>query len=231
MAFAREGLRVVVVGRRAGALVETAGLVEAVSGEALMVQADVSDEAEVRQMVERAVERFGRLDVAANCAARPPGSGILELSAADFDSTIATNLRGAWLSTKYEAEAMVVSGGGAIVNVSSISAVSGGPSGYSASKAGVEGLTRGAAGELAPYGIRVNALRAGLFDTPMLHEAWDTGDDAEAVLAPGAAASMLHRIGDPAEAAAAIVWLCSSAASYVTGTCLAVDGGTLARWI
>lgn len=229
--FARGGLKVAVVGRRPEALAETVALVEAECGEALAIQADVSCEEDVRRMVEHAIDRFGRLDAAANCAALPPGGGILELSTTDFDRAMATNLRGVWLSTKFEAKAMIGAGAGAIVNVSSVSAVSGGPSDYSASKAGVEGLTRGAAGELASYGIRVNALRAGLFDTPMLHEAWNTGDDPETALAPAANAAMLKRIGDPAEAAAAIIWLCSPAASFVTGTCMAVDGGILARWV
>jgi len=120
--------------------------------------------------------------------------------------------------------------GGSILNVSSVSAQHGGPSDYAASKAGVEGLTRGAAGELAEYGIRVNAVRPGLFDTPMLHTAWETGDNPESVLAPGVAATMLGRVGHPSEAAEAILWLCSPASSYVTGSCLTVDGGISARW-
>jgi NAD(P)-dependent dehydrogenase (short-subunit alcohol dehydrogenase family) len=118
--------------------------------------------------------------------------------------------------------------GGAIVNVSSISAVVGGPADYAAAKAGVEGTTRAVAEELDPHQIR--ALRAGLLDTPMLHDAWNTGSDPEAVPAPGIAATILGRIGDPREAAAAIARLCSPGAAYVTGTCLAVDGGILARW-
>jgi NAD(P)-dependent dehydrogenase (short-subunit alcohol dehydrogenase family) len=161
----------------------------------------------------------------------PPGGAILDLPVQDFDRTIATNLRGAWLTTKMVALAMRESGGGAIVNVSSVSAKAGGPSDYAASKAGVEGLTRGAAEELAIWGIRINALRAGLFDTPMLHATWSTGKDPENVLAPGAAATMLKRIGRPEEAAAAILWLCSNDASYVTGACIDVDGGILGRWL
>jgi NAD(P)-dependent dehydrogenase (short-subunit alcohol dehydrogenase family) len=161
----------------------------------------------------------------------PPGGAIHEIDVDVFDRTIATNLRGVWLSMKFEAEAMIQTGGGAIVNVSSVSAAAGGSSDYSASKAGVEGMTRGAAEELAEFGIRVNALRAGLFDTPMLHEAWDTGADPDTALEPGAQASMLKRIGDPVEAAEAIVWLSSSAASFVTGSCLTVDGGVLGRWL
>jgi NAD(P)-dependent dehydrogenase (short-subunit alcohol dehydrogenase family) len=231
IAFADRGYGVVVVGRRRTALDATVEEVARRGGAALAVAADVSDEADARSMVDRALERFGRLDAAANCAAVKPGEGILNQALADFDRAIAINLRGVWLSVKFEALAMKERGGGSIVNVSSISAVVGGPADYSASKAGVEGLTRGAAEELAHCGIRVNVVRAGLFDTPMLHDAWQTGDDPETVLAPGAAAAMLRRIGDPMEAAHAIVWLCSPEASFVTGTCLDVDGGVLGRWI
>lgn len=229
--FAQTGARVALVGRSMSSLRATADAIESTGGVALPLSADVSNEADVQTAVRATVERFGPIDVAANCAALAPGGAVHEITAEVFDRTIATNLRGTWLAVKYEAEAMVRAGGGAIVNVSSISAAGGGPSDYSASKAGVEGLTRGAAEELAQFGIRVNALRAGLFDTPMLHEAWETGDDPDTVLASAAEVSMLKRIGDPAEAAEAIVWLCSSAASFVTGSCMTVDGGILGRWI
>jgi NAD(P)-dependent dehydrogenase (short-subunit alcohol dehydrogenase family) len=231
LAFAERGCAVVVAGRRQEPLVEVTNAIDAGGGISLAVTCDVSSEPDVRRLVERSMEEFGRIDATANCAALRPGGSILELPVEDFDRTIATNLRGAWLITKCAALAIGESGGGAIVHVSSISALVGGPSDYSASKAGVEGLTRGAAEELAPLGIRVNALRAGLFDTPMLHVAWATGEDPDKVLAPGTAATMLKRIGRPEEAAAAILWLCSSDASYVTGTCIDVDGGILGRWL
>ena len=231
LAFAQRGYRVVVAGRRREQLAEVSNLIDGGGGASLAVKCDVSSEAEVRRLVERSVEEFGKLHAMANCAAMPPGRAILDLPVEDFDRTIATNLRGAWLTTKMVALAMRESGGGAIVNVSSVSAKAGGPSDYAASKAGVEGLTRGAAEELAIWGIRVNAVRAGLFDTPMIHAAWSTGNDPENVLAPGAAATMLKRIGRPEEAAAAILWLCSNDASYVTGACIDVDGGILGRWL
>jgi NAD(P)-dependent dehydrogenase (short-subunit alcohol dehydrogenase family) len=230
VALAEAGASVVVAGRRAEPLAETVRMTRDAGGHAIEAVCDVSDEESVRAMVEAATSNFGRLDVAANCAALPPGGPIDEITTEQFDRTIAVNLRGMWLSVKYEAAAMAVTSGGAIVNVSSVSAQHGGPSDYAASKAGVEGLTRGAAGELAAYGIRVNALRAGLFDTPMLHAAWETGDDPETVLAPGVAATMLGRVGYPSEAAQAILWLCSPDSAYVTGSCLTVDGGISARW-
>jgi NAD(P)-dependent dehydrogenase (short-subunit alcohol dehydrogenase family) len=231
LAFAERGYAVVVAGRRERPLSEVANVIRGRGGVALAFKCDVSSEDDVHRLVERATSEFGQVDATVNCAALPPGGAVLELSVQDFDRTIATNLRGAWLVTRSAALAMRESGGGVIVHVSSVSAMVGGPSDYSASKAGVEGLTRGAAEELATYGIRVVALRAGLFDTPMLHSAWDTGEHSEEVLAPGAAATMLKRIGRPDEAAAAILWLCSPDASYVTGTCIDVDGGLLARWL
>jgi NAD(P)-dependent dehydrogenase (short-subunit alcohol dehydrogenase family) len=231
LVFAERGYRVIIAGRRNKQLVEVANLIDGDGGASLAIKCDVSSEDDVRRLVERSVEEFGRIDAMANCAALQPGGAIFEMTVEDFDRTVATNLRGAWLITKMVALAMRESGGGAIVHVSSVSAVAGGPSDYAASKAGLEGLTRAGAEELAPWGIRVNALRAGLFDTPMLHAAWSTGEDLDSALAPGAAATMLKRIGRPEEAAAPIFWLCSTDASYVTGACFDVDGGILGRWL
>jgi NAD(P)-dependent dehydrogenase (short-subunit alcohol dehydrogenase family) len=231
LAFAERGYSVVVAGRREEPLSEVVNIIHTRGGTALAVKCDVSSEGDVYQLLERTTQEFGRVDAAVNCAALQPGSAILESSVEDFDRTIATNLRGAWLTTRFAAFAMRESGGGVIVNVSSVSAMRGGPSDYSASKAGVEGLTRGAAEELAPWGIRVVALRAGLFDTPMLHRAWGTGEHPEEVLAPGVGATILKRIGRPEEAATAILWLCSPDASYITGTCIDVDGGIMAHWL
>ena len=230
LAFGSAGASVVVAGRRQEPLDHTVSLIEEQGGRACAVACDIAEPDEVRDLVARAMEMFGRLDAAANCAAAPPGPDILHSTVEQLDEVIRVNLRGTWLLIRHEAEAMRANGGGAIVNVSSISAVVGGPSDYAASKAGVEGLTRATAEELASDGIRVNALRAGLFDTPMLHDTWETGDDPEAALAPGVAATIAGRVGRPEEAAAGIFWLCSDAASYVTGTCLEVDGGILARW-
>lgn len=231
LAFAERGYGVIIAGRRKEQLLDVASLIDGGGGASLAITCDVSSEEDVQRLVECSVEEFGRIDAMANCAALQPGGAIFDTSVADFDRAIATNLRGAWLTTKMVALAMRESGGGAIVHVSSVSAMAGGPSDYAASKAGVEGLTRAAAEELALWGIRVNALRAGLFNTPMLHAAWVTGENPEKVLAPGVAATMLKRIGRPEEAAAAILWLCSTDASYVTGACINVDGGILGRWL
>ena len=156
------------------------------------------------------------------------------LSADAFDATIAVNLRGCFLSMKHEVPAMLAGSGGAIVNVSSVNAVMATAEGaaYCASKAGVESLTATAALELATRGVRVNALRAGAFITPMHERFLDVmGEDRQASIEIYEGLAPMARRGEPAEAAEAALWPCSDAASYVTGTCLSVDGGIQAGFI
>ena len=147
----------------------------------------------------------------------------------DFDQVLNVNLRGAWLLIRAGAKAMIDSTNpGAMVTVSSINALRPGTVDYSTSKAGVEGLTRAAANMLGEHHIRVNAVRSGFIDTAMLRYAWDVPPDVPFPIGPEHATNVpLGRVGQPAETAAAIVWLCSSSASYVTATCLDVDGGAL----
>jgi NAD(P)-dependent dehydrogenase (short-subunit alcohol dehydrogenase family) len=196
--------------------------------DALIVAGDVADPTVAAQMVNAALDRFGRLDAAANCAAIiRPRKSIFDMTVEEFDEVLNINLRGLWLSVKHEMAAMRAEGG-AIVNVSSANAVRSAELAYSASKAGVEGLTRAAAAEGGSLGIRVNALCSGAIWTPMLDAANGAGGRRETLEAAFRQHIPLGRIGEPAEAAAAIVWLCSPAASYVTGTCVEVDGGLLA---
>jgi len=229
--FAREGAAVVVAGRRAGPLAETVEEIEAAAGRALAVAADVSLPDDVSRVVATAAGDFGRLDAVANCAAIVDRvEGLLTGSVEQFDQLMGVNLRGAWLVVRTAAQAMIDAGNpGAIVTVSSVNALRSGTVDYSTSKAGVEGLTRSAAKTLGPHGIRVNALRSGAVDTAMLRYAWDVADDVPFPIGPEDADTIpLGRVGQPSEAAKAIVWLCSAAASYVTGTCLDVDGGLMA---
>jgi NAD(P)-dependent dehydrogenase (short-subunit alcohol dehydrogenase family) len=183
-------------------------------------------------MVRRAVAVYGRLDAALNNAGgyRLVGGkrGLTaDLDEAVWDSVVAVNLKGVWLSMKYEIEQMLEGDGGAIVNNSSNDGLRGAPysSPYVASKHGVIGLTKTAAIEYAKLGIRVNAVCPGWILTPPVKMLME--DD------PGAEAEMLSqepigRFGEPQEVAEAVLWLCSEAASYVTGHALAVDGGYLA---
>jgi NAD(P)-dependent dehydrogenase (short-subunit alcohol dehydrogenase family) len=229
-AFAAEGASVVVAGRRERELSEVVALVNDAGGRALAVPTDVSQEADVRHLVERTVTELGGLAAVANCAAvADRDETMLTGTVADFDRVMGVNLRGAWLLLRTAGQAMVDLGSrGAIVTVSSINALRPGTVDYSASKAGVEGMTRGAAQVLGPHGIRVNVVRSGFVDTDLLRYAWDVPPGVPFPIGPGEETNVpLGRVGQPAETAQAIVWLCSSAASYVTGTCLDVDGGAL----
>ena len=197
--------------------------------EARFVAADVTDGGAVRAAVADAVEAFGRLDCAANCAGVGGGhASTHEYPEDEWDRIVAVNLRGTWLAMCAEIEAMLAAGGGAIVNVSSTLGLRGSPFGspYSASKHGVLGLTRTAALEYAAHGIRVNAVCPGAIDTPMM--------DATFQRFPGFKEALtgfvpMGRMGGPDEVAGAIAWLSSDAASFVTGEALTVEGGLLSR--
>jgi NAD(P)-dependent dehydrogenase (short-subunit alcohol dehydrogenase family) len=197
--------------------------------EARFVAADVTDGGAVRAAVADAVEAFGRLDCAANCAGVGGGhASTHEYPEDEWDRIVAVNLRGTWLAMRAEIEAMLAAGGGAIVNVSSTLGLRGSPFGspYSASKHGVLGLTRTAALEYAAHGIRVNAVCPGAIDTPMM--------DATFERFPGFKEALtgfvpMRRMGGPDEVAGAIAWLSSDAASFVTGEALTVEGGLLSR--
>lgn len=229
--FAQEGAAVVVAGRRLAPLEQVVGEIEALGSGAMAYRADISVPDEVDRLVAATVDRFGSVHAVANCAAVVDRvENMLTGGVDDFDQVINVNLRGAWLLLRAAAKAMIASGsGGAMVTVSSINALRPGTVDYSTSKAGVEGLTRAAANLLGQHGIRVNAVRSGFIDTEMLRYAWDVPADVPFPIGPGHQANVpLGRVGQPHESAAAIVWLCSRAASYVTGTCLDVDGGALA---
>jgi NAD(P)-dependent dehydrogenase (short-subunit alcohol dehydrogenase family) len=228
--FAEMGARVVAsdvdVDRGAAAI---ADLSEA-GHDAVFVPADITDDPAVAALVRSAIETYGRLDCAANCAGVGGGHATTHEYPDDrWDQVVAINLRGTWLAMRREIEAMVSQGtGGAIVNVSSTLGVRGSPfaSPYTASKHGVLGLTRTAAIEYAAAGIRVNAVCPGAIDTPMMDETFERF--------PGFRESLLGfvpigRLGRPAEVASAIAWLSSDAASFITGEALAVEGGLLAR--
>ena len=194
------------------------------------VAADVAEEGAVAGLVDETVRAFGRLDLAANCAGVGGGhANTHEYPVEDWDRIVGVNLRGTWLAMRAELAALVAQGdGGAIVNVSSTLGLRGSPFGspYSASKHGVLGLTRTAAIEYAPYGVRVNAVCPGAIDTPMMDETFDRFPGFREALTGFVP---MGRMGGPGEVAAAIAWLASDAASFVTGEALSVEGGLLAR--
>jgi NAD(P)-dependent dehydrogenase (short-subunit alcohol dehydrogenase family) len=196
---------------------------------AIAVRCDVADEAEVAAMVERAVSTFGRLDAAYNNAGvQSPAVEMADASGEEYDRVMAINLRGVWNCMKYELRQMRKQGSGAIVNCSSIGGLIGlpGRATYHASKHGVIGLTKSAALEYATKGIRINAVCPGTIDTPMVAEMLAKEPDAMREILKD---QPIGRLGRPEEVAAAVLWLCSTAASFVIGHALAVDGGYTAH--
>jgi NAD(P)-dependent dehydrogenase (short-subunit alcohol dehydrogenase family) len=238
-AFAEAGAKVVLAARRAERGEAVAQAIREAGGEARFIQADVSKPDDVARLVADTVAAYGRLDAAFNNAAGVEGAFALtaEFSEKQFDRSVAENLKSVWLCMKHEIHVMLAQfpAGGAIVNTSSVNGLGGAPGGalYSAAKAGVLALTKSAAQEYATQGIRVNALVAGAFLTPMLESAFEhhgggTPEGAAAARAKYEEYIALRRIGRPEEAAAAVVWLCSDVASYVTGHSMIVDGGMTA---
>jgi NAD(P)-dependent dehydrogenase (short-subunit alcohol dehydrogenase family) len=195
----------------------------------LSVACDVSDEQQVAAMADQTVAAFGRLDMAFNNAGiQAPPCDAADESAEIFDRVNAVNLRGVWACMKHELRHMRVQGSGAMVNCSSLGGLVGlpGRAAYHASKHGVIGLTRSAALEYAPRGIRINAICPGTFETPMVTGMISSGelDPAEAL-----ANQPIGRLGRADEIASTVLWLCSPGASFVLGVALPVDGGYTAQ--
>jgi NAD(P)-dependent dehydrogenase (short-subunit alcohol dehydrogenase family) len=196
---------------------------------ALAVGCDVADEEQVAALVERTVDTFGRLDLAFNNAGiQAPPTDAADEPAETFDRVNAINLRGVWACMKHELRPMRAQGSGAIVNCSSLGGLVGlpGRAAYHAAKHGVLGLTKSAALEYAPRGIRINAICPGTIETPMVADMLAKGelDRDEAI-----ANQPIARLGQASEIAAAVLWLCSPGASFVIGVALPVDGGYTAR--
>jgi NAD(P)-dependent dehydrogenase (short-subunit alcohol dehydrogenase family) len=226
IAFAREGAKVVVSDVNVESGEETVRLIRESGGDSLFVKTDVLSTAEVESLVKKVVANYGRLDCAFNNAgiAGAIGSSTHEYPDESWERVIGINLKGVWLSMRYEIPQMLKQGGGAIVNTASIWGLVGAPgaSAYVASKHGVVGLTRAAALEYAPRGIRINAVNPGTIRTPILDPFIAAMPEFESMMT---ARHPIGRIGLPEEVAAAVVWLCSDAASFVIGQNLPVDGG------
>ncbi len=225
--FARRGAGVVVADRDGAAVEAAAGELRAAGADARGVRADVTDRDDVAAMVATALESFGRLDVAVNSAgvtgtyARLPDQQL-----DDWERTVAVNLTGTFLCLQAEIPPMLEAGGGAVVNISSAAGLMGFAKlpAYVASKHGVVGLTKSVALEYARKGVRVNVLCPGDIRTPMLAGFAGSEDALDAM----GRNVPLGRLGTPEEVAEAIVWICSDAASFVTGSTFSVDGGVLA---
>lgn len=220
--FAKEGAKVVIAARRTEEGEETVRLVKEAGSEALFVQTDVTNASQIEALVNKTVESYGRLDCAFNNAGFGKLIPLTERTEEDWDSEIDVNLKAVWLCLKYEIPAMLKTGGGAIVNMASMGGAVIGTSSFSAyqaAKSGVVGLTRSAAIEYASQKIRINAVSPGLISTDIL------AGLPEEVLQEMTATIPLQRLGEAEEVAEAVVFLCSNAASYITGQNLVIDGG------
>lgn len=229
LAFAAAGAKVAVASRGAKGNAETVELIRKSGGEAVAFEVDVSKEADVVAAVTRTVERYGRLDCAVNNAGVAPRfRSVFEFSEAEWDEIMDINLKGVWLCMKHEIGQMLKQGGGSIINMSSTAGLCGArwQALYSASKHGVLGLTRTAALELATSRIRVNAVCPGVVQRTTLVERVKAEQPEMAQMI--AATHPMNRVADPEEVAAAVLWLASDAASFVTGSALSVDGGFMA---
>jgi NAD(P)-dependent dehydrogenase (short-subunit alcohol dehydrogenase family) len=225
--FAKEGAKVVFSGRRELEGNETLNLVRAEGGDGLFVRSDASKSADIESLVQKTVDEYGRLDVAFNNAGvEGKWVPLIEQTEENWDQVHSINLKGVWLSMKYEIRQMLKQGGGgAVVNMSSVAGLIGaaGAGVYVASKHGVLGLTKSAAIEYAQDGIRVNAVCPAVIETPMAERAFGE---------PGVSKRMvslhpLGRFGKPMEVAKAVLWLCSDKSSFTTGQYIGVDGGLL----
>ena len=228
MAFAQEGAKVVVADIMVEGGEETVSLIKASGGTAIFVKTDVCIAKDVEEMVDTAVREFGRLDCAFNNAGIDGNvSPLHEQTEEDFDRVIQINLKGVWLCMKYEILQMLKQGRGAIVNASSIAGLTGqGTAPYGASKHGVVGLTKVAALQNATTGIRVNAVCPAAVYTPMVEKLMQSDPKMKLYIET---MQPMGRVGQPEEIAQAVVWLCSDAASFITGHALPVDGGLVAK--
>jgi NAD(P)-dependent dehydrogenase (short-subunit alcohol dehydrogenase family) len=224
-AFAEAGAAVVMADYREDTVQEQANLLASAGHNVIAVGCDVSDDAQVEQMIERTIAKFGRLDAAFNNAGvmariAPTSDSTRE----EFDRVIGINLRGVWACMKYELRQMERQGSGSIVNNASVGALTGNPGigSYIASKHGVVGLTRTAALEYIKKGIYVNAVNPGLIDTQIARDVVSGSEEAYADIAKQVP---IGRAGRPEEIAAAVLWLCSTGASYIVGQAITVDGG------
>ena len=227
--FAREGAKVVAADITVEGGEETVRQIQAAGGDATFVKTDVSKAAEVEALVNKTVETYGQLDCAFNNAGIEGAAKFTtECTEEEFDRTIAVNVTGVWLCMKYEIQHMLSHGGGSIVNTASAAGLIGLPSAsdYVASKHAVVGLTKTAALEYAKSGIRVNAVCPGAIATPMIARSAQAipGFDELAV-----AMEPVGRFGQSSEIGEAVAWLCSDAASFVTGIPMSVDGGMVAQ--
>ncbi len=228
--FSKEGAKVVVVDWDADAGEGTAGEIRRSGGEAIFVRCDVSDEQQVRAMVQAALDAYGRIDILVNNAGIGVYKSVLDATSEDWDRCLAVNLKGVFLCSKYVIPHMQAVGKGAIVNISSVHAHAtvNGVAPYAASKGGVTALTRNMAIDYGPA-IRVNAIAPGWVLTPLIQSIFDSYPDPEEQRRIVEQRQVMKRIGQPEDIGYAAAFLASDEASFITGTQLFVDGGLTAQ--
>jgi len=229
VAFAREGAKIVITGRREREGQETVDLIKKAGGEATFIKTDVAKERDVKAMVEETVKTYGRLDYAFNNAGIEGNiAPLVEQSIDNYEAVLGINVKGVFLSMKYEIPEMLKTGGGAIVNMSSVGGLIGFPgmSLYIASKHAVLGLTKSAALEHAKSGIRINSVCPAAIETVMVDRFVGKEGESRQQLA---GMHPIGRMGKPEEIASAVLYLCSDGASFITGQSLTVDGGFTAQ--
>lgn len=228
---AEQGCKVVIAGRDPQKAQDILEEISSIGYSAQFIQTDILESKQVEHLIDEVVRIHGRIDFACNSAAIDEGMGVplADVEEKDYDFQMGVNLKGIWLCMKYQIKQMLKQGGGSVVNVSSINGLGGakGASIYSAAKSGMLGLTKSAAQEYATSGIRINALCAGVFHTPMLERVFARAnpEDPSEIEELYKANIPLQRIGNPSEAAEAILYLLSDKASYVTGHSMIIDGG------
>ena len=228
--FAANGAQVAIAGRNIERGEAALAQLKDTGADAIFVPTDVSKASDVENLINTVISTFGHLDYAFNNAAAPPATSsmgpIINLTEEQWDTTLDVNLKGVWLCMKYQIPVMMGNGGGVIINTSSTAGgkAMAGMGAYVASKHGLNGLTKSAALEYAEAGIRINVVMPGPIATPMMEQASAVIPNAEAAFA---AQTAVKRVGRAEEIAEAVVWLCSDAASYITGAAIPVDGGML----
>lgn len=229
--LSEEGARIVAVDRNAESGQATVARIHAQQGEALFVQADVSQEADAQRMVAAALQRYGRLDILFNNAAIQVFGTIPETATSDWDRVMDVNLKGVYLGCKYAIPPMIEGGGGSIINTASILGLVGDPMlpAYGATKGGIIAMTAAMAQAHGRQQIRVNCICPGDVATPLVLEYFEQQPDPAAARRQVESAYALGRIAEPEEIANAVLFLASDESSFITGTYLVVDGGVTSR--